>query len=141
MADQRILIIDDEEDVGTFIVNVAEGLGFESRMATDFTVFKDTYHAFSPTVIFVDLQMPEMDGIEIMRELVELRCLVHVFVMSGMDGRVLKSALEYGRDRGLRVAGSFRKPFDIDDLETRLLALSKIDRKLPPPPKSNPTPP
>lgn len=67
-------------------------------------------------VVFCDLQMPGMDGVEFLRNLAvvaEPPCLV---LVSGEDPRVLQSAERLARAHHLRVLGTLHKPFDMEGL-------------------------
>ncbi|HUL83522.1 MAG TPA: response regulator, partial [Gammaproteobacteria bacterium] len=69
MNENRLMVMDDDPDVGTFFGQVGEDLGFETRVVTDPAQFGHTIVEFSPTVLLLDLQMPGRDGIELLREL------------------------------------------------------------------------
>ena len=73
MSENRLLVMDDDTDVGTFFGQVGEDLGFEVKVLTDPAEFSPAVLAFSPTVILLDLQMPGRDGIELLRELAAAR--------------------------------------------------------------------
>ena len=66
------MVMDDDTDVGAFFGQVGEDLGFEVRVLNDPTQFGATVLEFLPTVLLLDLQMPERDGIELLRELSSL---------------------------------------------------------------------
>ena len=70
--DNRLMVMDDDADVGAFFGQVGEDLGFEVKVISDPTHFGATVLEFSPTVLLLDLQMPGRDGIELLRELSSL---------------------------------------------------------------------
>jgi EAL domain-containing protein (putative c-di-GMP-specific phosphodiesterase class I)/ActR/RegA family two-component response regulator len=123
MNENRLLVMDDDPDVGTFFGQVGEDLGFEVKVLADPLEFAATVMAFSPTVILLDLQMPGRDGIELLRELAGLDRHPKVLIASGLDSRVLTTASELGISMGVEIAGSFCKPIALDELEVLLVRL------------------
>ena len=116
----RLLVIDDQPDLCEFIAEVAIHVGYEVRAVTDAAAFRRTFEEFRPTLVVLDLQMPEADGIELLRFLAEHGSRAHVLVASGMDSRILQTAEQVGRSRGLSMLGALRKPILLADLEMRL---------------------
>ena len=123
MNENRLLVMDDDPDVGAFFGQVGEDLGFEVRILADTERFAPTVMEFSPTVILLDLQMPGKDGIELLRELASLDRNPRVLIASGLDSRVLTTAQELGTSMGVDVAGAFCKPIALDELEVLLVRL------------------
>ena len=123
MNENRLLVMDDDADVGAFFGQVGEDLGFEVRILADTERFAPTVMEFSPTVILLDLQMPGKDGIELLRELASLDRNPKVLIASGLDSRVLTTAQELGTSMGVDVAGAFCKPIALDELEVLLVRL------------------
>ena len=123
MNENRLLVMDDDPDVGTFFGQVGEDLGFDVKVLADPLEFGATVTAFSPTVVLLDLQMPGRDGIELLRELAGLDRHPKVLIASGLDSRVLTTASELGISMGVEIAGSFCKPIALDELEVLLVRL------------------
>ena len=55
--DNRLMVMDDDHDVGAFFGQVGEDLGFDVRVVSDPTYFAPTVLEFSPTVLLLDLQI------------------------------------------------------------------------------------
>jgi EAL domain-containing protein (putative c-di-GMP-specific phosphodiesterase class I)/ActR/RegA family two-component response regulator len=121
--DNRLMVMDDDPDVGAFFGQVGADLGFEVRVVADPETFGASILEFSPTVLLLDLQMPGRDGIELLRELSGLDRRPKVLIASGLDSRVLTSAAELGVSMGIDIAGSFCKPIALDELEVLLARL------------------
>ena len=125
----RLLVIDDEVGICEFVGEVASDLSFDVRLTTRVDEFRSELAGFSPSVIVMDLQMPDIDGIELLRELAAGGCSATVLLMSGMDSRVLSTAEHLGKSLGLRMSGVLPKPIMLDDLEAMLdKALSSARR-------------
>lgn len=129
-APNRLLVVDDDPDICEFMSEVAEGLGFAVEAAGDPTSFQSKIQSFSPTVIVMDLQMPEADGIELLRKLGQMRSQAHVIVASGMDTRVLSTAEQLGATQGLQMLGSLQKPIMLPDLEAMLDKARRVERRI-----------
>jgi EAL domain-containing protein (putative c-di-GMP-specific phosphodiesterase class I) len=130
VTDNRLMVMDDDADVGAFFGQVGEDLGFEVKMIADPDLFSATVLEFSPTVLLLDLQMPGRDGIELLRELAALERHPKVLIASGLDSRVLTSAVEIGLSMGIDIAGSFCKPIALDELEVLLTRLKSHAKHL-----------
>jgi EAL domain-containing protein (putative c-di-GMP-specific phosphodiesterase class I) len=130
LNDNRLLVMDDDTDVGAFFGQVGEDLGFDVKVIADPEHFAATVVEFSPTVLLLDLQMPGRDGIELLRELGGLNRHPKVLIASGLDSRVLTSATEIGLSMGIDIAGSFCKPIALDELEVLLTRLKSHAKRI-----------
>jgi EAL domain-containing protein (putative c-di-GMP-specific phosphodiesterase class I) len=116
----RLLVIDDQQELCDFIVEVARRLGFEAVAVTEAEAFRRSYLDFNPTIVVLDLQMSGSDGIELLRYLGTQGARAQVLVASGMDQRVLSTAEQVGRAQGLSMLGALQKPIMLPDLEAVL---------------------
>jgi EAL domain-containing protein (putative c-di-GMP-specific phosphodiesterase class I) len=116
----RLLVVDDQPDILDFVGQVAESVGYEVRLANDARQFREAVHAFRPSLMILDLQMPQTDGIELIRELGAVGTRASILISSGMDQRVLQSAEQLGVAHGLKMAGFLQKPIMLADLEAIL---------------------
>ncbi len=121
MKAHKVLIIDDETDFAEYVADVAEGVGCDVRWTDDPTAFA-TLYTNDIDIVVLDLFMPEMDGIEILRFLSDNRSAVSVVFVSGKDKSVLNSARELAGERGIPVLGVLEKPFLATELEVLLAA-------------------
>jgi sensor c-di-GMP phosphodiesterase-like protein len=74
--------------------------------------------------VVVDLQMPSMDGIELLRVMAEKRCTAKIIVCSGIDTRTLETARRLGTELGLPMAGVLAKPVRLSEFNDVLNGLS-----------------
>jgi EAL domain-containing protein (putative c-di-GMP-specific phosphodiesterase class I)/ActR/RegA family two-component response regulator len=116
---QKILIIDDNRDLCEFISAAADQLGWECKTTFTATTFLE---ALTPdtTLILLDLMMPEMDGIELLRLLGQQQCGAGIVLMSGVGKRVMETADELAKALGLHIVGHLQKPFELAQLEAMM---------------------
>ncbi|HKK15928.1 MAG TPA: EAL domain-containing response regulator [Gammaproteobacteria bacterium] len=118
MSKERFLVIDDEADVAEFIGNAGRVKNFEVRVTTDGQQFKTLLRSFNPSIISLDLMMPELDGIEILRFLADEKSNAALLLVSGMDVRTLHTAERLAKSLNLNILGSMQKPIMLDDFDT-----------------------
>ena len=120
-----LLVIDDEPAITALIKRIAESSGYEVIATSDPEAFKQRIRTGPPDLICIDLAMPHVDGIELMRFLASERCRSKLLIMSGSEPQLLHSALRLGEALGLPIAGTMPKPLRIDALKTLLKDLCR----------------
>ncbi len=122
-AAKRILAIDDENDVLLIIKTALKSEGFEVITAGNgfdgLAVAEDQ----KPDLILLDLMMPEMDGMEVLKRLKEndQTDQIPVIILTGLSDR---SKIRLALDQG--TAYYIVKPFEYQDLITKVrLALEQ----------------
>ncbi|MGA2536986.1 MAG: TonB-dependent receptor [Terracidiphilus sp.] len=110
MPNKRILILDDHTDVAQTIQWMAESLGLEAQFVTNPEEFFEKLSTSRPDFITLDLVMPGLDGVEIMRLLAERKCRAKIIISSGMGSRVLEAAQRSAAQHGLDIVGVLSKP-------------------------------
>lgn len=120
-----LLIIDDEPDFGEFVARVAEAAGFEAVVTDNVKDFRREAKARHPAVVIMDLQMPDVDGIELLREMRGYCADADIILASGMDTRVLDMTVRLGKALGLRMARSVQKPVRVAELKALLIGLHR----------------
>lgn len=112
----RILIVDDESQILRVLRTTLISRGYDVRTAPNGLEGLKTFEQWKPDLIITDLAMPEMDGIELSRQ-VRLSSETPIIVLSVRDQEESKiRALDAGADDYVT------KPFSIQELEARVRA-------------------
>jgi len=123
MPQPRLLLIDDEPVLADFIANAAAACGFQPIVASNDGEFREQFLSQRPDMVVLDLGMPGMDGVELLRFLAGEGYRSPVLIVSGFDRRVLESAFRLGEALGLIMAGPLEKPVRLERLEAMLTQL------------------
>lgn len=65
----RILVVDDVKFISQMLAGIFEGHGHRVRIATDGSEALSIAREFCPELILMDVSMPDMDGVEVARQL------------------------------------------------------------------------
>jgi EAL domain-containing protein (putative c-di-GMP-specific phosphodiesterase class I)/ActR/RegA family two-component response regulator len=121
-ATQNILVIDDDSDIGELVCATAQAMGFQCTVTIDAKTFLESLSA-DTTLILLDLMMPEMDGIELLRLFGKRKYKAGIILMSGADMRTIEAAGQFAQVLGLSIIGHLQKPFQQAELEEVLRRL------------------
>jgi EAL domain-containing protein (putative c-di-GMP-specific phosphodiesterase class I) len=119
--DPILLGLDDDPDIGDLLQAIGANAGFAVTTSTAPAAFKESARQLRPDVVVLDLQMPGMDGVQMLRWLADEAIEAGVLLVSGMDERTIGSAEQFGTSRGLRVLGTLQKPFTAEEMLDKLL--------------------
>jgi len=123
MAQPRLLLIDDEPALADFLAAGASDAGLDAAIASNDADFRGQFLATVPDMVALDLGMPGMDGVELLRFLADHKYPGPVLIVSGFDRRILESAFRLGEALGLTMAGPLEKPVRLHELESVLNGL------------------
>ncbi|NJL17599.1 MAG: response regulator [Nitrospira sp.] len=110
MRPATILIIDDHAAVRTLLARVLEDAGYQVWEAANGREGLERFRVHPVDLVITDLEMPEMNGLEVIVELIRLCVDVRVIAMSGLSGEELQQATLIGARRTLP------KPLDLQAL-------------------------
>ena len=116
----RLLLIDDEPALAQFLASAARECGFDPHITEQDHEFRESFLGDRPEMVALDLGMPGMDGVELIRFLADQDYDSPVLIVSGFDRRVLESAFRLGEALGLRMVGPVEKPVRLEVLEAML---------------------
>jgi CheY-like chemotaxis protein len=120
MSEKRLLIVDDEPEFGELVRKVAVSLGYEARVTASGRAFQDAYHEMNPTMIVMDMVMPEMDGNELVLWLMEQHYTAHLIIITGYSPDYAKDARVLAEFSGLRSVKTLTKPIGLAKLREAL---------------------
>lgn len=123
MKQPRLLLIDDEPALAEYVATAARECGFEPVTTSDDCLFRSRFRDGRPDAVALDLGMPGMDGVELLRFLADEEFGGPVLIVSGFDRRVLDAAFRLGEALGLSMAGPLEKPVRLHELENLLNGL------------------
>ncbi len=108
----KIALVDDEPFMLKLLGRMLENLGFTALTShtSGRAALEACTAAGQPDVILLDLNMPEMDGIEFVRHLVDRRYAGSLILVSGEDERMLQAASKLVETHQIRVLGHLHKP-------------------------------
>jgi EAL domain-containing protein (putative c-di-GMP-specific phosphodiesterase class I) len=115
-AKPTILVIDDEAGMGDLVSAAAQALGFQCTVTTDSITFMENLTS-ETTLVMLDLMIPGLDGIELLRLLGKRKSRAGIVLLSGVGKCTIESAARYAQVLGLTIIGHLQKPFRLEELE------------------------
>jgi len=125
MMPQRILVIDDEESVRFVVQEILAFAGYEVTTAPNGKVGLQLFRKDPTDLIITDIFMPEMEGLETIRELRREFPQLKIIAMSGGGESGMLSFLTYAKRFG--ALRTLRKPFSRQELLTTVQELLAAD--------------
>src|SRR3984957_3813286 len=122
----RILVVEDEKRIADFLSRGMESAGYAVDLAGEGSHAIDMVHATEYDLIVLDLGLPDMDGLEVLRRIRNRKSSPPVLILSArdaVDDRV--KGLELGADDYLT------KPFAFVELLARVRALLRRGQPTP----------
>ncbi|MFC7365736.1 MULTISPECIES: response regulator [Bhargavaea] len=112
---KRILIVDDQNGIRLLLEEVFKRDGFETCVAKNGYEAIERFKETPPDCVLLDMKMPGMDGIEVLREFKSQRPDVPVFMMTAYgEQEQIDAAKALGAEK------YFTKPFDIHELRSEV---------------------
>ncbi|MCB2007459.1 MAG: EAL domain-containing response regulator [Rhodoferax sp.] len=111
----NLMLVDDEGFAIKLLTRQLAQLGYDSvqgyERAADAMAVLDT-DAHGVDLVFCDLQMPEVDGVEFVRHLAHVGYRGALVVVSGEDDRILHAAEKLAQAHRIQVLGVLSKPVE-----------------------------
>ena len=115
----RFLIIDDDVNVLELVTHKLKNLGvhYVATAGNGVVALEKLRDVSLPIdIIVLDLNMPEMDGLQFLRHLGELAFPGGVILLSGMKPNVLRSAHRLAKEHALNILGSISKEVGLKEI-------------------------
>jgi len=116
----RAMIVDDEASLSDLLRMALRNEGWDVRTASNGQEALNTVREFEPDLIVLDIMMPNLDGMEVLRRLRAARNDVPVLFLTAKDG-------VEDRVAGISAGGDdyVTKPFSLEEVIARLRGLAR----------------
>lgn len=121
MTKNKVLIVDDQNGIRILLVEVFSSEGYETFHAANGKQALDIVKNHAPDIVLLDMKIPGMDGLEILKHIKNIDSEIKVIMMTAYgELDMIREATELG------ALMHFTKPFDIDEL--RMAVNSQLGR-------------
>ncbi|WP_458411645.1 response regulator [Schinkia sp. CFF1] len=117
MSSKKLLIVDDQYGIRILLNEVFQKEGYQTFQASNGMQALQIVEQDRPDLVLLDMKIPGMDGIEILKRLKEIDQTIEVFIMTAYGELDM---IQQAKDLGART--HFAKPFDIDDIRAAVKA-------------------
>jgi len=113
LDDKKVLIVDDQNGIRVLLMEVFGSEGYQTFQASNGKMALEIVKNESPDLVLLDMKIPGMDGLEILKRVKEINRDIKVIMMTAYgELDMIKEAIELG------ALMHFTKPFDIDEMRT-----------------------
>lgn len=117
---RRVVIIDDDPAFGELLTTLVGGLGHDAVVKEDSSA-SHTYEIRDSDIVFVDLMMPKVSGIQVLEQLARQNVKSAIVLVSSND-KYLLEAEQVVKKLDLDLLGVLHKPFQLPDVQSLLEA-------------------
>lgn len=111
----NILIIDDDQDICEYMKTLLEATGYGVQTLSEPTEAEEAIRTSEYHLLIVDLMMPKLDGIELIKRIRKIDSDVAIVVFTGYPS--VETAVDALK---LNVSDYIKKPFDVDDFRDKI---------------------
>lgn len=114
----KILFVEDEEDLSLIVTDTLRGQGYEVTTASDGVAGLDRFKSEGADIVVADVMMPKMDGFSMAKEIRKLSSTVPLLFLTA------KSTID-DVEEGFEIGANdyLKKPFELRELIVRIKAL------------------
>ncbi|MDL2258278.1 response regulator transcription factor [Eubacteriales bacterium OttesenSCG-928-K08] len=113
----RILLVEDDATIATQIQRTLEARGFQATCARDFSAVMETFEAFDPQLVLMDISLPQYNGYYWCSRIREKSAVPIIFISSHNEDMDIVLAMQMGGDDYIT------KPFSMDVLIAKIQAV------------------
>jgi len=95
---QKILIVEDDPKLANYLSNYVTKYGYEAKKVEDFPKIVETFQAFEPHLVLLDINLPQYDGFYWCRQLRRISTCPIIFISARTGDMDQVMALEHGGD-------------------------------------------
>jgi DNA-binding response OmpR family regulator len=117
VSGERILIVEDDERIGSTLLRALRGNEYDSHWATTGREAIDEATATRPDLVILDLGLPDIDGLDVCRQIHELDASIEIVMLTARDEEL---DIVIGLDAG--AIDYITKPFKLAELLARIRA-------------------
>ena len=122
MKKKKVLIVDDQNGIRILLMEVFNSEGYDTFQAANGKVALEFVRNESPDLVLLDMKIPGMDGLEILKYIKEINVDIKVIMMTAYgELDMIKEATDLG------ALMHFTKPFDIDEMRVAVNTQLKKD--------------
>jgi CheY-like chemotaxis protein len=115
---RRVVVIDDLPAFAETLAAMLDSLGYRVTVSTD-ARSSHTFDLNDDDIVFVDVLMPHISGIQVLEQLARQKSKSWVVLMSG-DRQRLDAAEKLAEQLDLNLIGALEKPFKLADIQVVL---------------------
>ena len=112
---QKVLIIDDEKDTCVLLSYILKGMGYETQYCHSLSEGKLKFAAIKPDVMFLDIHLPDGNGLDEIPDFRNLDPKVPIMIISAFD-----SPVELRKAKKFEVSAYIMKPFKREQVVSAL---------------------
>ncbi len=117
MSGERILIVEDDERIGSTLLRALNGNGYAGRWETKGRGAIDAAASDRPDLVLLDLGLPDMDGLDVCRQIHGIDAGIEIIMVTARDEEL---DIVVGLDAG--AVDYITKPFKLAELLARIRA-------------------